>query len=225
MAGGVVGGFCALSARHYDRLLGLGCRPDAASLMAALRAALAAPDLSIIGADDAGRSRLLSIMAGAVTSVVLVGLYVRHGADVTFLFLSIACTVLILLACIDARLCLLPDALTQPLLWLGLLCAWVGFGIHVDDSIAGIAAGYLLLTMPRLFWLWWRRVDAVGAGDIKLLAALGAWVGAYGVTKTLAVACITGVVFAAIHQRRWSPAGAYPFGPFIAFGAMAEFLL
>lgn len=225
MTGGVVGLFCAASARHYHRLMGLGCRPDAASLMAALRATLTAPVTSIIGGDDAGWTRLLHLVAAAVASAALTGLYMRHGADATFLIFSFACTVLILLACIDVRVCLLPDALTQPLLWLGLLCAWAGFGIRIDDSVAGIVVGYLLLTVPRLLWLWCRQVDAVGAGDVKLLAALGAWVGAYGIIKTLAVACVAGVVFAAIHQRRWRPAGAYPFGPFIALGGMAEFLL
>src|SRR5690554_2089569 len=111
MTGGVAGLFCSVSARHYHRLMVLGYRPDAASLMAALRATLTAPVTPIIGVDDAGWSRLLHLMAAAVASAVLTGLYMRHGGSATFLTLSFACIVLILLACIDVRACLLPDAL------------------------------------------------------------------------------------------------------------------
>lgn len=225
MTGCVVGVFCALAARHYDRLMGQGYKPDAASLMAAMQAVVAAPFTPIIGSDDAMGPRVLPVVAGAVSAAILAGLYLRHGGDVRLMPLGVACVILVLLACIDMRVCLLPDALTQPLLWLGLLCAWAGVGLSVRDSIAGVATGYLLLSVPRLLWLWWRKLDAVGAGDVKLLAALGAWVGAFGITRVLAVACIAGVVFAMIHQRSWRPGGAYPFGPFIALAGVAEFLL
>ena len=225
MTGCVVGVFCALAARHYDRLMGLGYRPDGATMMAAMRAALAAPLTSIIGADDAFRSRVLPVIAGAVSAVVSAGLYLRHGVDARLLSLGVACAILVLLACIDMRVCLLPDALTQPLLWLGVLCAWAGLGLPVRDSVAGVATGYLLLSVPRQLWLWWRKVDAVGAGDVKLLAAVGAWVGAFGITRILAIACVAGVVYAMIHQRCWRPGGAYPFGPFIVFAGVTEFLL
>lgn len=201
--------------------MNLGCRPDGGSLANAMRTALAVP---IIWADDARRSHLVPVMVGAATAAVLTALY-GWCDEVRFVFAGLACVVLVQLACIDARVCLLPDALTQPLLWLGLACAWAGIGPGVHDSVAGVFTGYLLLALPRWLWLWWRSQDAFGAGDVKMLAALGAWAGVDGIIRALAVACMAGAVFAALHQRRWRPSGAYPFGPFLALAGVAELLL
>lgn len=162
--------------------------------------------------------------AGALLGGLLAGLYLRLGATPGFVALAAASAVLVLLACIDLRTCLLPDALTQPLLWLGVASAWVGISIHLYSSIAGIMLGYALLAVPRLLWLWWKGIDGMGRGDVKLLAALGAWVGELGIMIVLAVACGAGIAFALVHQRQRRPRGAYPFGPFIALGAMTEFL-
>lgn len=220
-----MGMFCARTAYCYGRLL---CRrhvPDGACLMLALRMALAAPVMPIIGLDDAGRSYIMAVAAGAFSAVALAGLYMGYGATHEFVSVGVVCIVLVLLACIDVRVRLLPDALTLPLLWLGLCGAWAGAGIPLHDSVAGVMAGYAILAVPRLGWLWWRRQEGVGAGDVKLLAALGAWVGSSGIVRVLVVACIAGVVAAVVHQRRWRPSGTYPFGPFLALGGLAEFLL
>lgn len=163
-------------------------------------------------------------MASVLLAVLLAGLYLRLGAVPWFIALAVASVLLVLLACIDVRTCLLPDALTQPLLWLGIATAWAGIGIHVYASIAGIILGYALLAVPRGVWLWWRGIDGMGRGDVKLLAALGAWVGEFGIMMVLAVACVTGLVFAVMRQRPWCSREAYPFGPFIFLGAMTEFL-
>ena len=72
--GGAVGVFCALTARHYDSLMGLGHRPDGTSLVAAMRVALSALFTPIIWADDALGSRLFLLGAGAASAVVLTGL-------------------------------------------------------------------------------------------------------------------------------------------------------
>lgn len=190
-----------------------------------MRRAVTVPIVPIIWADDAGGSHLLLIMAGGAVAVMLPVLYAGHGGTAQFVSFSVACSVLVLLACIDVRVYLLPDALTQPLLWLGLVCAWTGLGISAHDSVGGVITGYVLMALPRSLWLRWRGVEGVGRGDVKLLAALGAWLGAFGITHVLTVACITGVVFAMVHQRRWRASGAYPFGPFIVIGGVAELLL
>jgi len=182
------------------------------------------PARAIIGVDTAQWSGVLSIIAGGLLAALLTGLYLRLGAVPWFVALAVVSVVLVLLACIDLQTGLLPDALTQPLLWLGVVSAWAGIGIHIYASIAGIMLGYALLAVPRVLWLWWQGIDGMGRGDVKLLAALGAWVGEPGIMMVLAVACITGLVFAVVRQRQWCSRKAYPFGPFITLGAMAEFL-
>lgn len=85
--------------------------------------------------------------------------------------------VLLALAWIDAETGLLPDALTQPLLWLGLLVNLNGAFTPLADAVLGAMAGYLLLwSVSRAFLLATGRVG-MGHGDFKLLAALGAWMG------------------------------------------------
>jgi len=87
------------------------------------------------------------------------------------------CATLQVLARIDAQTRLLPDMLTLPLLWAGLLFHWSGGWVELDDAVAGAAAGYGLL------WLTWAAFrgcsgrDGIGFGDLKLAAANGAWLG------------------------------------------------
>lgn len=85
--------------------------------------------------------------------------------------------VLLALAWIDAETGLLPDMLSLPLLWLGLLVNLHGTFTPLQDAVLGAVAGYLMLWgVCRLFWLFTGRTG-MGHGDFKLLAAMGAWVG------------------------------------------------
>ncbi len=82
-----------------------------------------------------------------------------------------------MLARIDARTQLLPDRLTLPLLWAGLLFNLNEVYIALPDAVAGAMAGYLALW--SVYWLFRLLTgkEALGYGDFKLLAALGAWCG------------------------------------------------
>lgn len=85
--------------------------------------------------------------------------------------------VLLALAWIDAETGLLPDSLSLPLLWLGLLVNLRGAFTPLPDAVLGAVAGYLALwCVCRLFLLFTGRMG-MGHGDFKLLAALGAWSG------------------------------------------------
>lgn len=222
--GAGLGVFCALTARHYERLLDAGFAADGDTLASAICAARIAPLVPIIWVDGSGRADRLQLAAALAGGVVLAGVYARYGDDAVFVCRVAAVLMLLMLACIDARICLLPDALTQPLLWLGLVMAWQDAGPGLQPAMAGVITGYGLLAVPRWLWLCLRKQDAVGAGDVKLLAALGPWVGAWGVAHVLMLSCVAGALFTALHQRRWRPSGAYPFGPFIALAAVADFL-
>jgi leader peptidase (prepilin peptidase)/N-methyltransferase len=78
---------------------------------------------------------------------------------------------------IDADTQLLPDDLTLPLLWAGLLLNIHGMFVPLQDAVIGAMAGYLVLW--SIYWLFKiiRGKEGMGYGDFKLLAALGAWLG------------------------------------------------
>ncbi|WP_347253264.1 A24 family peptidase [Leminorella grimontii] len=126
---------------------------------------------------------------------------------------------LILLTLIDAKYYLLPDALTLPLLASGLIAAYAGASsLSLDEAIAGAIFGYALLWIPARLFLYFHRVHGLGQGDIKLMAAVGAWLGAGMAPVVLLVASLLGVLFFIL---RYAMTGAVkrhiPFGPFITF--------
>ena len=119
---------------------------------------------------------------------------------------------------IDARTQLLPDQLTLPLLWVGLLLSLVPVFVLPDAAIIGAAIGYLSLW--SVYWLFKLATgkEGMGYGDFKLLAALGAWMGMTSLLpivllSSLIGAIVGGTVLALRGQDRSTP---IPFGPFIA---------
>ena len=128
---------------------------------------------------------------------------------------------LLLLAEIDYRTFLLPDILTIPLLLLGLLVSSLNIGfVIIEESVLGAVVGYVLPVVVSLFIVW-RNKDAFGGGDIKLLSAIGAWLGIEGLLYVIAVASILGLVYAVICRRR-----SLAFGPMIALsGIIVAFCL
>ena len=135
--------------------------------------------------------------------------------------------ILIAASGIDARTQLLPDQLTLPLLWLGLLLSLIPVFVTSDAAIVGAAIGYLSLW--SVYWLFKLATgkEGMGYGDFKLLAALGAWMGATSLLpivllSSLIGALVGGSVLALRGQDRSTP---IPFGPFIAAAGWVWFLL
>jgi leader peptidase (prepilin peptidase)/N-methyltransferase len=127
---------------------------------------------------------------------------------------------------IDARTQLLPDQLTLPLLWLGLLLSLVPLFVTPAEAIVGAAIGWTSLW--SVFWLFKLITgkDGMGYGDFKLLAALGAWMGAAALLpiillSSLVGAIIGGIVLFAKGKDRGTP---IPFGPFIAVAGWVWFV-
>ena len=129
---------------------------------------------------------------------------------------------LIALAFIDFDTTLLPDSLTQPLLWLGLLFNLSGTYTHLADAVIGAMAGYLVLW--AVYWLFKLATgkEGMGYGDFKLLAALGAWLGWQMVPVTLLLSSVVGaaigiaMIVLVKHDRRVP----IPFGPYLAGGGL-----
>ena len=132
--------------------------------------------------------------------------------------------ILLTLALIDWDTTYLPDDLTLPLLWLGLIAAqfqWTGIGL--SDALWGAVAGYLALW--SVFWGFKLLTgkDGMGYGDFKLLAALGAWFGWQTLLPIILMASIVGAVVGIAMKINSSlrEGGYVPFGPFLAGGGFS----
>ncbi|RZT95002.1 prepilin peptidase [Rivibacter subsaxonicus] len=126
---------------------------------------------------------------------------------------------LVALALIDWDTTLLPDSITLPLLWGGLIAAALGWtGIALSTAVWGAVAGYLALW--SVYWLFKLTTgkEGMGAGDFKLLAALGAWLGWQMLLPIVLAASLLGAVVGIAMKFGGSlREGRYvPFGPFLA---------
>jgi leader peptidase (prepilin peptidase)/N-methyltransferase len=133
---------------------------------------------------------------------------------------------LIAMTCIDADTQLLPDDLTYPLLWAGLLVNLNGTFVPLQDAVIGAAAGYLALW--SIYWLFKLATgkEGMGYGDFKLLAALGAWLGWSMLPTIILLSSVAGaligiglIVFA--KRGRDKP---MPFGPYLAIAGLVALL-
>lgn len=126
---------------------------------------------------------------------------------------------LLALALIDWDTTLLPDGLTLPLLWAGLLSSALGWtGVNLSDAVWGAAGGYLFLwTVFHLFRLLTGK-DGMGYGDFKLLAALGAWFGWQALLPLVLISSLLGSVAGVTMKIRGQLVeGRYlPYGPWLA---------
>lgn len=125
---------------------------------------------------------------------------------------------LIAAAGIDARTTLLPDQLTLPLLWLGLLINIPGTFTDLQSAVIGAAAGYLTLWLIFHGFRLLTGKEGMGFGDFKLLAALGAWLGWQALPVILLLASLVGAVvgIALILLRGRDRNIPIPFGPYLA---------
>lgn len=133
---------------------------------------------------------------------------------------------LIALTFIDIDTQLLPDSITLPLLWLGLMFSFSGAFTDLRSAVIGAAAGYLALW--AVYWLFKLATgkEGMGYGDFKLLGALGAWLGWQMLPLVILLSSVVGavvgigLVMAARHGRNVP----IPFGPYLAGGGLIALL-
>ena len=127
---------------------------------------------------------------------------------------------------IDLRTTLLPDSLTLPLLWLGLLISLLPVFVDAPSAIIGAAAGYLSLW--SVFWLFKLLTgkEGMGYGDFKLLAALCAWCGVSALIPTLLMSSLIGAVVGSawLSIRGKDKATPIPFGPYLAAAGWVQLM-
>lgn len=133
---------------------------------------------------------------------------------------------LISMTFIDADTQLLPDNLTLPLLWLGLVLSLKGIYIPVADAVVGAMIGYLSLWSICWIFKFLTGKEGMGYGDFKLLAALGAWLGALNLPVVILLSSIVGLVFAIVMRfnAKLAKGQAMPFGPYLACAGWLAFM-
>ena len=150
----------------------------------------------------------------------------RFGPTPMALLWCAVAAVLVALAGIDWDTTLLPDNMTLPLLWAGLVASALGWTIELPQALWGAVAGYLSLW--SIYWIFKLVTgkEGMGFGDFKLLAATGAWLGVKMLLPIVLAASLIGAVVgigmkmsAALREGRY-----VPFGPFLAGAALIVML-
>ena len=161
------------------------------------------------------------------TALVFGAVAWRHGAQPLALLWCAFAATLLALALIDWDTTLLPDALTLPLLWGGLVAAALGWTIPLPAALWGAVAGYLSLWLVYQLFKLATGKEGMGHGDFKLLAALGAWLGwPMLVPIILAASALGAAVGIAMKLGGTLREGRYvPFGPFLAGAGVAVMLI
>ena len=154
-----------------------------------------------------------------ITALCSVAVITLYGFTWFGLFACLFTWMLIALTFIDYDTTLLPDQITYPLLWLGLIANGFFDGIvPLHDAVIGAIAGYLFLW--SIYWAFKLITgkEGMGYGDFKLLAALGAWLGWQALASIILVSASVGLVFALsrIFTGKQDRAQPIPFGPFLA---------
>lgn len=162
------------------------------------------------------------LIVEAATATAFAAVAVRFGPTPASLLWCGFTATLITLAMIDWDTTLLPDTITQPLLWAGLIAAMAGWTIPLQAAIAGAIAGYMSLWVVATLYERVRGQMGMAPGDFKLLAAIGAWLGWQSLLPVALIAAVLGVTAGGIMKANATLRDGlyFPFGPFLAAAAM-----
>ncbi len=168
------------------------------------------------------RYPIVELLTGVLSAV----LAWRFGTGLAGLATLVFAYLLIAMTFIDADTQMLPDDLTYPLLWLGLLVNLDGSFVPLQEAVMGAAAGYLSLW--AVYWLFKLATgrEGMGYGDFKLLAALGAWMGWKMLPAIILLSSLVGAVvgICLILFARHGRDKPIPFGPYLAGAGLLALL-
>jgi len=152
----------------------------------------------------------------------------RFGASAAALGATLFVWFTIALAFIDQETGLLPDDLTLPLVWLGLLVNLYGAFVPLADAVIGAVSGYLALWLIYQGYKLLTGKEGMGYGDFKMNAAVGAFLGWKILPLVILLSSLVGLVFGALQmfaaRGRWDAGFRFHFGPYLAIaGIVAMF--
>lgn len=133
---------------------------------------------------------------------------------------------LLALTFIDLDTYLLPDDITLPLLWVGLLFNLFGTFVDIKSAVLGAVGGYMLLWLVYWGFRLIARKEGMGYGDFKLLAALGAWCGWQVIPFIVLASATAGAVIGGVllYLSKRGIETRLPFGPYLALGGLMAML-
>ncbi|QYK12555.1 A24 family peptidase [Shewanella rhizosphaerae] len=153
-----------------------------------------------------------------ITGLAVAYLAYHFGPTWQFVFATILTFGLVALTGIDLDEMLLPDQITLPLLWIGLLISLNGTFVSITDAVIGASAGYMSLW--SVFWGFkiLTGKEGMGYGDFKLLAVFGAWFGWQLLPLIILLSSIVGALVGLllIVNKKINSGNPIPFGPYIA---------
>ena len=152
----------------------------------------------------------------------------RFGPSLAALAAALFIWFTIALAFIDQQTGYLPDDLTLPLVWIGLIANLGGAFVPLADAVIGAAAAYLFLWGVNALFRLARGMDGMGYGDFKLYAAVGAFLGWKFLPLVILLSSLVGLVFGSLQmfsaRRGWDWKFRFHFGPYLALaGVIAMF--
>jgi leader peptidase (prepilin peptidase)/N-methyltransferase len=148
----------------------------------------------------------------------------RFGASLAALGAALFVWFTIALAFIDQETGLLPDDLTLPLAWIGLLVNLRGAFVPLPEAVIGAVAGYLALWLVYWGYKLATGKEGMGYGDFKMNAAVGAFLGWKMLPLVILLSSIVGLAFGALQmfaaRGKWDAGFRFHFGPYIAIAAL-----
>lgn len=154
----------------------------------------------------------------SVSGILSLVIAMHYGVTIQTLFMLILTWSLITLTMIDADKMILPDQITLPLVWLGLLLNLNGVFIGIEQAVVGAMVGYLSLW--SIFWLFKLITgkEGMGYGDFKLFSVFGAWFGWEVLPVLILMASLVGAIIGISLMLFKNHEGSkpIPFGPYLA---------
>ncbi len=178
--------------------------------------------------EQQGQAVSQSYSGRALLCLLLIFFLALGGMVFGLSYKTAAVTVFVLcvlvLAWIDAETGYLPDALTLPLLWLGLLLNVQAMFTSLELAVLGAAGAYVFLWLINAGFVVLRKKQGMGQGDFKLLAALGAWFGLTALPQLLLLSSLGSLLYALLLALtgRWHAGRYLHFGPYLAAAGLCQ---
>ncbi|MBV53556.1 MAG: hypothetical protein CL816_05780 [Coxiellaceae bacterium] len=153
-----------------------------------------------------------------ISGLLFLGCELHYQNNTTAFFMILFGSAGLILAIIDMSYHLLPDIITLPMIWVGLIFnIMTGTSSDLNSSILAVVSGYVISASISLGFLWVRRKPGLGLGDAKCIAMIGAWTGLETLShiifeSTALAACVMCLL---VWLKRHDKNQPFPFGPFL----------